>query len=434
MIKAVWYQALRASFAAEFALDSELQMVRTLGQNFEQIKTLLGANTVLIRLMDQDAWCGQYGGGFSYNPAADPRQVLIDYKDGTPPFLVHTRPDFMIRRSVAQEIILSIAHKYELDVVFVIELSDYHANTNDLDKYENEVGAYNYIQQYFDPTLYYGQQTTTQLPAVGLDNSTSRSYLNDTRIAGWLLEPEWDPNAVTGEAISGHQLELFQRYWAHFQNLVHFRDPGANERRHFAGIYLVSPDGQDRSQLGTLISSYKTLMFEQRAPPDVFGFAWYGNGNYDTSQIGPDIEFMVNEMGKPDPVAVSPDTIALLEGGCNQVSNPARLSFYRDAIQRANQLGLKGIAVWEADGYSNLGPNQSGGNTDPNPEFSLLSQRLLRREVLPSPRRGGLSRTGFTITCQSTMASRCHLRLRRTLVILSSARNGASWNIDRSLP
>jgi hypothetical protein len=110
MIKAVWYQALRASFAAEFALDSELQMVRTLGQNFEQIKTLLGANTVLIRLMDQDARCGQYGGGFSYNPEADPRQVLIDYKDGTPPFLVQTRPDFMIRRSVAQEIILSIAH------------------------------------------------------------------------------------------------------------------------------------------------------------------------------------------------------------------------------------------------------------------------------------------------------------------------------------
>jgi len=110
MIKGVWYQALRASFAAEFALDSELQMVRTLDQNFGQIKTLLGANTVLIRLMDQDAWCGQYGGGFSYNPEADPRQVLIDYKDGTPPFLVQTRPDFMIRRSVAQEIILSIAH------------------------------------------------------------------------------------------------------------------------------------------------------------------------------------------------------------------------------------------------------------------------------------------------------------------------------------
>src|SRR6516225_2390064 len=127
---------------------------------------------------------------------------------------------------------------------------------------------------------------------------------------------------------------------------------------------------------------------------------------------------MVNEMGKPDPVAVSPDTIALLEGGCNQVSNPARLSFYRDAIQRANQLGLKGIAVWEADGYSNRS----------------LSKRLLRRGALPFPPRGGLSRTGFTITCQSTMASRCHLRLRRTLVILSSARNGASWNIDRSLP
>jgi hypothetical protein len=46
--------------------------------------------------MDQDSWCGQYGGGFSYNPAADPPQVLIDYKDGTPPFPVSTRPDLMI--------------------------------------------------------------------------------------------------------------------------------------------------------------------------------------------------------------------------------------------------------------------------------------------------------------------------------------------------
>ena len=72
MIKAVWYHPLRASFAAEFDLNTELQMVRTLDQNFMQIKTLLGANTVLIRLTDQDSWCGQYGGGFSYNPAADP--------------------------------------------------------------------------------------------------------------------------------------------------------------------------------------------------------------------------------------------------------------------------------------------------------------------------------------------------------------------------
>jgi hypothetical protein len=267
--------------------------------------------------MDQDDWCGQFGGGFSYNPAADPPQVSIDYKDGTPPFPEPTRPDFMIRRSVAEEVILSIANKYGLDVVFVIELSDYHVNTNDLDQYENGAGAYNYIQQYFDPTLYYGQQTTTQLPAVGLPNSTSRSYLNDTRIAGWLLEPAWNPNALTGEAISGHQLEVFRRYWGHFYNLVHFRDPGANERRHFAGIYLISPDGQDRSQLSTLIQSYKTLMFQQAAPPDVFGFAWYGDGNYDPSQIGPDIQFMVSEMGKPEPVAVTPDRIALLEGGCN---------------------------------------------------------------------------------------------------------------------
>jgi hypothetical protein len=48
------------------------------------------------------------------------------------------------------------------------------------------------------------------------------------------------------------------------------------------------------------------------------------------------------------------------------------LSFYRDAIQTADQLGLKGVAVWEADGYRNLGPNQSGGNTDSNSEFSLF--------------------------------------------------------------
>src|SRR5262249_46770877 len=128
MMKAVWYHGLHASFAAEFSLDTELQMVRTLDQNFMQIKALLGANTVLLRLMDQDAWCGQYGGGFSYNPAADPPQVLIDYGDGTPPFRVSTRPDFMIRRSVLQEIVLSIARKYELDVIFVIELSEYHAN------------------------------------------------------------------------------------------------------------------------------------------------------------------------------------------------------------------------------------------------------------------------------------------------------------------
>jgi hypothetical protein len=115
------------------------------------------------------------GGGFSDNPAAEPPQVLIDYRDGTPPFSVLTRPDFMIRRSVAQEIILSIAQKYELDVVFVIEPSEYHADNTDLDKYENERGAYTYIQQFFDPTLFYGPQTTTQLPAVGLANSTTRA-------------------------------------------------------------------------------------------------------------------------------------------------------------------------------------------------------------------------------------------------------------------
>jgi len=146
-MKAVWRQAFRSSFAPEFGDATQLQMVRTLDQNFSQIKNVLGANTVVVRLMDQDACCGQYGGGFSYNPASDPAEVIIDYGDGTAPFPVPTRPDFMLGRSVAQEIILSIAQKHGLDVVFAIELSGYHVNIEDLDQYENPAGAYAFMNR-----------------------------------------------------------------------------------------------------------------------------------------------------------------------------------------------------------------------------------------------------------------------------------------------
>ncbi|MBI1746732.1 MAG: hypothetical protein HYR55_09110 [Acidobacteria bacterium] len=106
--KAVFYRPAHAAFVAELADDTpptpfggptpREQAIQTLDQNFGLIAQNLHANRIVIALSDDDSWQSQFGGGWSYDPVARPKP----------------------QTGVAQEIILSIANKWGLKVIFAL--------------------------------------------------------------------------------------------------------------------------------------------------------------------------------------------------------------------------------------------------------------------------------------------------------------------------
>ena len=339
--KGIWYRSSRASFFGELMDDVKPSgatyspreaAILDLDQNFSALKNQLAANAVVIRLPDDDGWQAQSGGVASYDPAGRPREET----------------------GVAQEIILAVANKYGLKVIFVIEPSYYKRQVDDtFGSSSNPPGAWDFIHQFFGPALYYGTRCTTKLELVGLANSCTGDYYSDTRVAGWLLSLEWDPG-------NHGDVSFINKYWNYFYSLVHWN----GSQTGFAGIYLLGGPDTGITEMETRISNFKNLIWPitGNTQPDVFGLEWYGNGSYSCTNISLDMSEMFNVM-RDWVYSVPPNRIAWMEGGSN-TSDPGRVQCYTDAINTAAGQGSKGLFVWSSDDYDNLGICYSGTGGD----------------------------------------------------------------------
>src|ERR1700733_11493785 len=108
-LKAVFYKPAMASLWVQLADDSgpsptpREYTLRTLDQNFQSFQDA-HATAIVVYLPDEDSWQSQFGGGFSYDPIGRPK------------------PQF----GVAQELLITVAAKHNLKVIFEICFSTWH--------------------------------------------------------------------------------------------------------------------------------------------------------------------------------------------------------------------------------------------------------------------------------------------------------------------
>jgi hypothetical protein len=322
----------------------------TLDQNFYGLSVNTHANTVIFRLEDEDSYAGKWGGGYTWDPPARPK------------------PQY----SVAQELAVAVAAKYGLKVIFAINFSVYHVQTDDtFGAVTPTRGAYHAIHALIDPWVYYGSLLTTKLQVVGLSNRYTHTFMGDTRIVGWQFHGEWplDPTQPWFAAFLG-------KYWDFFYVLVHWN--GANSS--FAGIYTqAAPDGQQWNDYPTCsparlgnpaaqtwspagrIRTFKQFFQGQAHRPDVYGFQWYGNviGSlaYDLRCVDADVRSLARMM-RDDVYGVPTAQIALMEGGTAQVSSPYLHDFFvkaADGAANVDGVATRGMSAYESDATDNHG-------------------------------------------------------------------------------
>jgi len=368
----VYYHRLQGSFWAQLADDTgssptprELAVI-SIQDNFKAIRSL-GFDTVTIGLPDSDSWVSQHGGGFSYDPK-NPATA---------------RPQF----AVAQEIVLRIADANHLGVIFAIGFSDYRRSSDGraawtglADEYGSNStpkGAYDYLHALVDPTAYYGALATTKLSTIGLVDGPVRSHVGDARIAGWNLAGEWNPHVVNATSKTQTHEHTFKKYWNFFYELVHYH--GANNA--FAATYLIgSPSGGD-AQVAT-IKAFKQWFAPGSGVkmPDLIGVEFYGNGSYDLTAIGKDLNKMVNAMEMADPgryphdFAIAQEKVFLGEGGTDQTTSPAIGQYFRDVFRVLTDRRLAGIQLWVSDTLGDARDTSGGLTLSPiTPAYDLFT-------------------------------------------------------------
>jgi hypothetical protein len=356
--KAVWYSPIDSGFWRELSdtnvysgntISPQQQAVNNLYNGFCAIHNDLDANAVVVRLWDEDSDVGAYGGGFSYNPVN--RQTI---------------------NMAALEIVMNMAQQCSLKVIWEIELSSYHIMVDDTyGSYTGDGGAYEgswyFIQQFFQPSLWYGNPCATYVQPW---NNTSHTacipntvYNNDSRIAGWILSSNVDARQTA-------YYNWVNKYWGTFYNsLVHYNGYTSQ----FAGIYSIgSPSDSTTGGCGglsadeTAIDDFKSIFQQSGYYPDLFGLGWYGNGNdgtgtnYNFSCVTQDLETLVGWMMN-DTYSVSASHIMLMEGGTDNYAGTGVGSFITTAVddaaslyENSNYVTLAGIAFFSSDGFGQL--------------------------------------------------------------------------------
>jgi hypothetical protein len=331
-------------------MTPQQDFVQNLYYNFQFIQSNLHANTIMIRLADQDGFHGQYGGGWSYNPGSNPPIANGNV----------TRPDSMIGRAIAQELILTVASLQGLKVIFVINPSAHHefdltpsadGTFADDDPDENPNGSWDFIHQFFDPLIYYpnpvcsGDLSAAGVPGLPSQVCINNPYYSDPRVTGWFFSPN-DIYMQADGTLTPAVSHYVNKYWDFFYSLVHWN--GSNTG--FAGMYsLVSaPESQYNSFQGA-VDSFKAV-FVGHSTPDVFGFGWYGDS---TTNIKGFIDDSVSFMSDGAYYNIPPSRIFFVEGADSTVNDGGVGQFYSDSVGEASATGTLGLAVWEADGYGN---------------------------------------------------------------------------------
>jgi ricin-type beta-trefoil lectin protein len=385
--KAVWYRPAKDSLMVELADDTgssptpREQALLTLDDNFCRVANVLHANAVIVRLFDEDSFASQYGGGFTYDAHARPKQ------------------DF----SVAQELIVSVAQKYGLKVIFVMSISSYHIDVDPTFGYDSPSldapGSYVFIHSLIDPTPYYGSLQTTKLSTIGLQDHSTGSFIGDARIAGWYFGGEWQ---WTSAAVQ----QYLRTFWPFFYDMVHYQ--GANTS--FAATYALGVLGSpyyyydsNCSNRGWRLGSPSVpdsvvwniyqmkAFFSQVSPqPDLYGSEWYAGANYNLACISldiPEIAQAIETWVYPVPASAT----FLGEGGTTQLDSPQLSDFYVNAINSAAAVPINAFSVWNTDGNVNIVPCSTGDDADNQAKWALFANgtpQIAGCRTFPGPPQG----------------------------------------------
>jgi hypothetical protein len=397
---AVWFRPYNDTLLNRLAQpkkgNDRTTAVRSLYQEFSQVSSLLGANTIIFRLIDEGQYPGQYGCGVPYNPNL--------------PADINRKPGI----AVAEETILNVASHFHLKVIFTIEPSFYHryVSPNDGSTY----GPEKFIDGVINPQSYYGNSnictdshcsidaddlsvmTDSSGKLLGLSNSRIQQtgYANDSRIAGWVFVSEIGLDPVPGMNVSQQEAYL-QSYWDFFYNLVHSYGNQYGQAMVYAwgGFGATRYDDFTVSFLYRNIKSLKHFFGSgaTQTKPDVYGFEWYMNhfppgtphpltrgrtwvddaisaynnidSNYQHDYPVPTSQLWLAE-GAADL------TLAQLDGQLDV--------YYADVLYEALCNNLFAVSVWSSDTYSEETdkeidfPSGSSGIQGPEALFSVSPQ------------------------------------------------------------
>ena len=340
-LKAVWYDPYRLSFLAELAdttckpapcITPRQAAIDSMDAAFRVIANTLHANAGVIVLADEDSEWSQFGAALSWDPRHRP----------TP------------QQSVGQEIILAIAQKWNLRVVFILSFSGYHVLVDEAYGADPQSpGAWDFIHAAIDPAAYYGKLCTTDLPRVGLPDSCLGGYFQDPRIAGWLFGGEWCASADCADGTANvpniparHQ--HFLGYWPFFYMLVHWNGSTTS----FAGVYALLSPADNQAAWQPRIDALKAVS----PTPDLMGVEWYGNGSYDLRNAQSALQTMTGYL-------------------------------VNDAPPDAAAAGTGGMFAWALDGYGNGSGHCSVNLTSDFDLMSVSASPVLCRNY-PAPRLG----------------------------------------------
>jgi hypothetical protein len=332
------------------------QVLTSMNQNFAFIKAQ-GFNTVFIGINNVDDFPSQHGGGFAYDPINRPR------------------PNF----GPLQEIVLRVADSNGLKVIFVICPSQYQCSTDGradwvglADQYgsgSNPPGAYDFIHCCFDPTYYYGVQTTTKLQStLGIPDGNTKSLIGDPRIIGWILRPEWAPDVITPDTHTQTHQYMVNKYFNYFYGFVHAN----NYNNAFAGSYLIAEGLPDQDMAVKFIKEVKQWFLPNTGviKPDFIGFQLYGGdaNNYPTYDLSNTYNqanallaaFTTIDNGYPGDYVFPADRVFIGEANAIRLTANADLNLYfQNMYQFVNDTKLAGINLWVSSSLSSTKANST---------------------------------------------------------------------------
>lgn len=293
-----------------------------------------GANAVIIPLVDEDTiWFAQAGCGFSADPLHRPTAA----------------------RAVAQEIVISIAAKHNLLVIFQIDISSYRrvapSLTNSGDNFgthNGDSGLFDYMWAMMAPNNYYGVQQTTGLQAIGLTNHAVGAYswtgyfVDDPRVYGWIFMGEvYQVGGVPQDSA------LLVRYWNWFTQCVHYGYGGQKTMIYTMASYDFYPTAA-QANIDGLKQVFAT---NNLTHPDVLAAQTYAFTSTSLANFAIWTTPLLN-MVKSD--IWTQGLVGFLEGGSPNKTDPNYLPYYAEVPSSAAQAGAAMLSFFYADDYSSL--------------------------------------------------------------------------------
>jgi hypothetical protein len=307
LIKGIWYRSEEGGLFPRLAnAASQPYEIANLTAHFAMLASA-GYNTIFVTVADDDGYQAAYGGGFPYNPVANPH-----------PELAH-----------ALDLLLKLASAVGLQVVINVALSPYHTFIDDT--FGNPAGAYDFIHSVVDPSGYY---------------AGAPSFIGDPRIAGWLFGAE---NRLSTAGLTNVTdvvaafTKIMSKYYPFLKDVV---DYGGKEGQAWCGSYAIAGPDVSTAQAVQLIAALAKLM----SGTDMLGFECYMDAPFVERGTYETVKGLLNAVKSA--VSIPPAQWLFCEAGCNQADGPGRNLAISEAIEACSDFGMGGVGLWVCDGLS----------------------------------------------------------------------------------